>query len=548
MTTKSPVHRTDSYPIIRRCFWKADYILIRFETEYTPCTGITAVDKQERRQFPRGLMVAPWCPNIKRPPGKNPLENGKIVDTEYSYILSNGKVCRVLMTTDEFMPIFFLAIEGHFEGTENPYDVPGAALRMDALVFGEACEKLINQFGDEKQFIWGADWESVPVLVRLRGRHMLVIAFHNEFDECLEREAQQYGNGYELFTEQSSAHPGAKTALEIALEVVDVATAVNRGYAYGLQSETIHQRVMAAHLNHLTGRIVGINNAAFSPLSADLRDLLRAFEDDPKAGRDLLFALKSRALESLPSDLQSKTRGKVVIVSMGRRVPQKQHDVLVEAVRSILRKQKDLPLLLVLATVHGDDGSPARLRRMRTLEKEFPDNVVCLDGQIDFFAQLMQAADFNCLPSLWEPQGGAFDGTVVPIARAIDGLAEQIAPLDPRGEAARIAALWHSTHEQPTGFLFREPVTTGVLLEAELAELLQQSPSPENSVFRGMVEELTAVLVKAVALRLEEPERFANLLKSVLEKQEGTSWQVNLGGILALVEQRRAARMFFRAA
>jgi len=529
-----------SHATIQSAFQNAGYILVRYETEETPCTGITAVTKQERRHFNRGVMVAPWCPNLKRAPGKNPLENGKIVDIGLSYALPSGKRCRVLRTTDEFMPVFYLAIAGHFDGRESPYDVPLQAQKTDALVFGEAVEELLNLFGSDRHFIWGADWQSVPALLKLRARHLVALTLHNEFDQCLEVEALQYGRGYEAFAVPSPAHAGAKTALELGLEIVDVATTVNRGYANGLSNEAIHRSVMAAHILYLTRRIVGVNNAAFSPLSVDLRRVRRELVTDPKIGRDRLFALKSDALASLPEELRSKGDGKVMIVSMGRRVPQKQHDVLVEAVRSLLNERSDLPLLVVFATIHGDEGSPARLARMRSLEKEFPQNVVCLDGQIHFFAQLMLAADFNCMPSLWEPHGGAFDGVVVPIARAIDGLVEQIAPLEPRGEAARMSALWHSTHEQPTGFLFRENVSAHVFLEQQLTELLQQSPSPTNDLFRCMVGELAAVISKALAIRLEDPQCYADLVKGILEKQENTSWEVNLGGMLALVEQQRA--------
>lgn len=45
---------------------QAQFVMLRYETEFTPCTGITAVTKQERRHFFNGVMIAPWCPHLKR--------------------------------------------------------------------------------------------------------------------------------------------------------------------------------------------------------------------------------------------------------------------------------------------------------------------------------------------------------------------------------------------------------------------------------------------------------------------------------------------------
>ena len=78
-----------------------------------------------------------------------------------------------------------------------------------------------------RQFVWGADWQMVPALTRLRTRHHTVLTLHNEFDAWLAREASDFGGGlYPLFR-------GQETALRIGLKLADVATTVNRGYAEG---------------------------------------------------------------------------------------------------------------------------------------------------------------------------------------------------------------------------------------------------------------------------------------------------------------------------
>lgn len=519
----------------------AQFFMLRYETEFTPCTGITAVTKQERRNFKRGIMIAPWCPKLKRDkPQDNPITSGKVKPTDWTFKV-NGRHCRVLVSTDEFAPILFLAIDGCFEGVETPYDVPLPSLREDTLWFGLAVDELLKAAASPQQFVWAADWETVPAMVLARNRHHVSLTLHNTFDECLVNEIKPFGKVFSLFGAERK-NDGIKTALEIGMELADVITTVNRGFAYGMHSEAIQTRVMAPHLQALMGRVVGINNAAFTKLDNALQTLKQRLIEDPETARKELFISQSEARKLLPAEISGKCGDKVIVISMGRRVAQKLHDVMVESTRQLLRKNKDLPLFVVFTTVHGDSGSPARLERMQALAREFPDNVACLDGRLTFFSEMMRAADYNCMPSLYEPHGGAYEGTVIPIARAVDGLAEQICGLNPVGEAAKMNDIWHPANEAPGGLLFREGGKTTAGRVKDLAALLSQSPSPNNKLFKEMTAALCEVLLQAVELRLMQPEKYAELVLAAIEKQEGSSWEVNLGGMLALIEEARLKR------
>ena len=174
------------------------------------------------------------------------------------------------------------------------------------------------------------------------------------------------------------------------------------------------------------------------------------------------------------------------------------------------------------------------------MRAEFPRNVAFVDGRISDFAALMQAADYNCMPSLYEPHGGAYEGTVVPIARAVDGLAEQICAWKPRGRARRMNRLWHERVEAPTGLLFREgglQSTAGRV--RDLRALLSESPSPENGLFRAMRNELALILRRAVDLRLQAPEQYAALAMACLARQQAGTWEDNLHALLVLMEDAR---------
>jgi glycosyltransferase involved in cell wall biosynthesis len=536
--------------------------MLRYETEFTPCTGITAVTKQERRHFTNGVIVAPWCSRLRRNGGDDPVGSGLIRDTGIRLDVRKAR-CKVLATTDDFAPIVFLDVPGRFLGVETPYDTPPeppeldslATLKTDTLWFALAVDALLRKVGHTNAFVWGADWETVPALFLLRPRHHVSLTLHNTFDECLAPQADAFGAAFEPFRSRknSSGSPiPSATALQIGLELADVVTTVNRGFADGMRREALQQDVMARHLRHLLGRVIGIDNAAFAPLAPELVALRRTLRVNFDQGCRELYQRKRQKVDELPDHVRERADGKAIVVSMGRRVSQKQHDVLVESLRTMLESDPAFPVLAVFATVHGDAGSPARLARIRRLAEQYPSNVICEDGQLPYYEQLMAAADFNCMPSLYEPHGGAFEGTVVPIARAVDGLAEQICGLAPVGAAEVLNARWHSGAEEPAGFLFRESdPTKGFLfadgrkpveqsLAQQLRALLETSPTPDNSVFRAMRDSLTDVLRRAIRVRLERQDEYARLVLAALDKQEGTSWHVNLGGMLALIEQARS--------
>jgi len=65
---------------------RANFVLLRYETEHVPCTGITAVTRQERRAFRGGLMIAPWHERLDD--ARNSTAQRKVVETEWSFSVS----------------------------------------------------------------------------------------------------------------------------------------------------------------------------------------------------------------------------------------------------------------------------------------------------------------------------------------------------------------------------------------------------------------------------------------------------------------------------
>lgn len=526
------------------------FLAFRWETPVaTPSTGITAVMRGELRAFHRrGVFVAPWQRKMKQ--AQAALAAGKVRDTGIFFLVPgaphHGDVeVRVLLSENPSQaPVIYLAPQPgksgggddltFFAGRESPYDTPW--LREDAVFFARAVDRFAHLVGlPSHPFVWAADWETVPAMIALQHHGLFaVLHVHNIYDAFLGPDlADQSFPGAEALHHQ--------TILKAGLRLANVKVVVNRGYRWGLQREPLYTRVMADHLQEEVKSLVPLDNAPFVELSPELRQLEEDLSADITKGLVSLSRLKEQARLALPVEVQEKLKEKALGVVMGRRVSQKGHDVAVQAVRSLLRSTPKLPILFFFATTHGDDTSTARLQRIVQLAAEFPNNVMYSDGHLSFYNELMAAAEFNIMPSLGEPHGGAFQGCVIPVARAIDGLVVQICGYDPKGPAAVLNRFWHPPSAMCNGWIWRETALTdenrGVAEVKEL--LLKDTPSSENETFKRMAQSLAETLAEAINLRLEAPTAFARIALGALRAQSSRSWEMNLGGVLTLVDAAR---------
>jgi hypothetical protein len=521
-------------PDITAILSAAEFIALRYETPYTPCTGITAVVRQELRAFrDRGVVVAPWSSRMAA--AQKAFTNGAVVDTGVSLPVAQRErtiSVRVLCAgAPEAAPVLYLAADGYFEGAQSPYDTP--TLAQDAVFFGQAtCALLAGRVGNP--FIWGADWQTVPALA-LCDRYTTAITLHNMFDEWL-------AESVDVDAEPVLQRFRHQTALQVALDMCDVVTTVNRGYALGLRTEVFHRFVMARHVQTYVGRIVGIDNANFVDPGPDHIKLAKLLGDDSGAGVSALTEMQQKALQALPPGLRQLANGKVLCVAMGRRSVQKLHCVVADAVRRVLRQDPSAPLFVLFATTHSDESSPARLERIKSVCAEFPANAAWSDGRIDYFPALMSAASFNILCSLWAPHEGAFESTIVPIARAVDGLAAQVCPLNRRGTAGALADRWHAPSAEPNGLTFRELAADDMQDREDLMAVMNQSPVPLNPFVERLTESLADAIREAITMRTTEPVTYGRLVRGTIRTQLKRSWDINLGGMLALVEAARRGR------
>ena len=223
----SPVSFEEVQSLAGRC----QFYLLRWETEFTPCTGITAVTRQERKYFgSRGVMIAAGESEV--PAARAARDQGRVVNTEFSFKIAgpcaDGAIVHILVTPrGDQMPIVYLAVQGAFQGSPTPYDTPDLCARHAALRSGPGGVSAQGRALRRGSLYGAADWQTVPALTRLRTRHHTVLTLHNEFDAWLSSEAAEFGGG--LYP----ALRGQETALRAGLRLADVATTVNRGYVRG---------------------------------------------------------------------------------------------------------------------------------------------------------------------------------------------------------------------------------------------------------------------------------------------------------------------------
>ncbi len=523
---------------LREFLAAVSFVSLRFETHLTACAGLAAVQREESRTFPRhGLTLAPWPAETTA--AQAALATGAVVPLDGHFTLALGPGCtRTLRVLAALLPgeqpILFLDVEGCFRGRPFVYDTP--ELGADALVFGLAVEAVLRHGRlRSDQWIWGADWETAPALLLLQPRHLCALHLHNIFDRWL-------GDLLPRFTLPAGVAAALErdTVLAATLPRVEVVAGVNRGFCRALTRHPIYTHVLAPHLQPWLGGIVPVENANFGELPAALVDLhVELGLDRHKAG--MAYAKRvATTRRALPAGLPKIPFSSALVLVMGRRAVQKGFDVAIAAIRGLLAANPRFSGYFFFATLPGDGHSDRLLAEIRALHAAFPRSVGWSDGRLAGYAELAAAANFILMPSLYEPHGGCFSGTAVPIASG-EGPEAQIAGWPLRG-AAVSQRLWHGERE-PSGFAVSPPLPRDPAVAARhLRELLDGAPVAGNPVFGAMVAEFTHAIAAAVELWRDDPPVFAGLVREALGAQQERSWAINYGGMFSHVAAAQARR------
>jgi hypothetical protein len=220
---------------------------------------------------------------------------------------------------------------------------------------------------------------------------------------------------------------------------------------------------------------------------------------------------------------------------MGRRVTQKLHEIALASADLILRNNPLFPVFFFFATTPGDNGSNARLDMIRKFCEQRPQNGYVTDKRLEFYPELMAAADFNLMTSLTEPHGGCFDGggPAIPICRAQDGPPAQFPAFEPVGIAAKLNEMWHG-RRSAAGWTTREELSKSTDEKvSDLSEILERAPWVDNATTRSMSHGFAATIIHAVNIQRNAPHAFASITREALRIQIRRSWLVNYGAMFS---------------
>lgn len=523
---------------LRKLIQSTSFFSLRWETDFTPCTGITAVVREERRVFAKlGLLIAPWQSRMAT--AQAALSYGKVTDLNVTLRLEIfpgvfQPLRLLLANAPDHQPILFLAVDGFFQGDASPYATSGLA--TDTLVFANAVDLVLREAGAQPhQWIWCADWETGPALLLLRSRHHCALHLHNIYDEFL-------GHAVEKIAYARADVLRNATVLQAAMREADVVAGVNRGFVWSLQNEPAYTKILASHLQKELARAVPVENANFVPLTPELLALEEHLSNDVSDATRVLRQYKAAARRRLPPEIRRQIKGRALLVMMGRRVTQKMIEVAVESARRTLATNPTFPALWFFATVPGDQHSDQRLESIARLCADHPESAAFSDGRIDYYDALLAAADLILMPSITEPHGGCFQAAVVPVVSARDGLAAQVPAYQASGLAAKLNHRWHG-NRPAAGWCVREELPmNGELALAELRQLLAGPPSQDNLTFHLMVEAFKASIEQAVGIWRDEPRTFAQLVREVLRIQKHRSWEMNYGSMFSHIAAAQVRR------
>ena len=516
---------------------EAQLFLLRWENAYVPEAGITAVTKKEREYFKSSIIVSPYFPFITE---KN--DRDKVIASTGITLEGNGVMGEVLITTDQSkVPIVFLKLEEYFTARMSPYytkevgitsEEARANLERDVLVFGCLFEiflkKLIKMgISLKEKGVNGADWQFVPALIMAKPLVKNIShTIHNTYTAWLHNEAKNFPvyNGTPISTRDDSA-------LRIIFDHVDAITTVSTGYAHDLANEFVHKYVLDPDICLSQAVIKGVNNGFFSSLGTNERDLLLAYRKDSSTGIKALKEYNENAKEQFlkkANELLIDVEGKVIFIINGRTVTQKLIELSVMGIRKYLEGNKDKAVFIITLLPGTDDSE--RVKLLQELALQFPKNVLFCYGACEYFMEALKLANFVIFNSLYEPFGGCYTGTAtIPLVFAIDGLVSQVSDPQAKGEALRRHRQFHSPSEKATGILVYPEIPVSIrenheLMLSQYREINEQVITwQSNDVFNAMTEALVAGIVRAVDLRTNNFEKFAEIVFNILEKQEDNS-------------------------
>lgn len=355
------------------------------------------------------------------------------------------------------VPVYLADAPGLFRRPGSPYHDdrgqpwPDNALRF--AVFAHLAAALATgQVGLRwrPDVVHAHDWHTglVPALLSLHpDRPGTVFTVHNLQHQGVFPGAlrQALAIPESLFTYEGLEYYGDVSFMKGGLTFADWLTTVSPTYAREIL-EPAFGCGLAPVLRHRHDRLLGILNGADYQIWDPRRDARLAI---PYAPGD--WAAKAANRAQLRRTFRLRPDGDVpVIAFIGRLVPQKGVDLLLEALEPLLTRQVQL---VALGT-----GDPALGEALEAAERRWPGRVGVYVGYSDERAhRIFAGADLFLMPSRFEPCGltqiYALRYGAIPIVHATGGLRDTVRPFSPGTETPHDATGFRLPSLSPAGIV-----------------------------------------------------------------------------------------------
>ncbi|MGB0910965.1 MAG: glycogen/starch synthase [Nitrospirales bacterium] len=551
-------------------------VFVTFESAFAPLGGLAAVMKILPRHMAKShigncLVVAPFFREIAKCQ-KNIFAQLGSVGKE-SEVVFDGKseILEVYQYVAEDGVQTFLIDSPHFFNAPcdcgdppkhtspcNPYLNPGQPeqLLQDALFFCKAVPEALVMLGYRSHLVFFLqDWETASLALTVKEQTKLespicLLTLHNPYDKPLDQQA---------LSKISKKKLCGPTVLAKMIPLLDrPLSTVSENFAKELLTDPLHTRVYAPHLQRVLKKqgLVGVNNGVFGVLNvspepirlAKQGDVAPILQEKNVQRHELIQVLDGYRPAEAWGTLEFENFVGPIFFFFGRDDPrQKGYDVAAKAIEAIPRGLARY----VFSPIPGDEGISGLKFLQRLTERRPGEAKVFPFRMRKGYQELQRGSSYLVMCSLYEPFGGATEGYVAGtpvVARATGGLVPQVCPypsacLSP--SVRRMAEVYHSSFDAPSGFLFREPDLPLTQIISGWKNIVECDYGPDSDrvtsrvgtpLFDAMVEQAAQALTDAITLYSTDQTGYARMIVNGIDLLDRFSWKSSVTGYQKILE------------
>jgi glycogen synthase len=527
----------------------SNLVFCSLESRFAKAGGLASVTTnilpylKEVNHIPNVILISPYFPNIMK---KSKLTSSGVF---FNVPFGNKSVSAELFeyTWNYKQPAmgslkeYYLKADGFFESgnkLKNPYiydendkEKNVKAMDENAMFYCKAVPYVLNSLGIKQDIVVHLhEWQTA--LIALTAKKAMiddvlhscgtVQTMHNSFDSSIPWKLLERVDDKANKLKLTGFAGNRFSAYQIGLQLVDApVTTVSDNFARELTSDVLQSKYYAPHLQNILikNKTAGVNNGMFTEFSRDypnrenhtINEIQKIKLKKRKALLKLLSVYKpaerfggltyqNRSITGLPVSVP-------IIVMSGRLDPvQKGYDILLQAVERFAKDE--IKVILAPLPVASSD-----LDYFYEIACKCKGNVTVYPLRMERgYYELQAGSTFGIMPSIYEPFGAAVEymacGTVN-IGRSTGGLIDQI--------------------DKNCGFLYKEdPVyytLENIKSFIKSSDIVQKRKA--NALAISMADKLYEVLIKAIDVYQNNPDKYYNMISNGFAKARKFNWEIN---------------------